>query len=249
MRTKAIMGLVIVTGVALSSASYAATQTESFTGTNASASAVSATATVTTFDNGTVSVSLTNLQSTSDAGQLVSNLQFTLSGFTTAVTATYSGTQTQALNTLSTGPVSTITSGAVQWGLTSPGVGQILLEGLTAGGTDQARKSNADGTTAGSPNGPKNELVGPVNAGANASIVGNGPHNPFINLTANWLLAVTGVTSATTISNFIFSFGTALGDNHPGSPVPLPPAALLFGTALVGMGILGRRRKNGRLAA
>jgi hypothetical protein len=29
------------------------------------------------------------------------------------------------------------------------------------------------------------------------------------------------------------------------SAVPLPPAALLFGTALVGLGILGRRRKNG----
>src|SRR5262249_33937222 len=29
------------------------------------------------------------------------------------------------------------------------------------------------------------------------------------------------------------------------SQVPLPPAALLFGTALVGLGVLGRRRKNG----
>jgi hypothetical protein len=37
---------------------------------------------------------------------------------------------------------------------------------------------------------------------------------------------------------------------RPGSLalVPLPPAALLFGTALVGMGILGRRRRKGGLA-
>jgi hypothetical protein len=28
------------------------------------------------------------------------------------------------------------------------------------------------------------------------------------------------------------------------SPVPLPPAALLFGTALVGLGVLGRRRRS-----
>lgn len=33
------------------------------------------------------------------------------------------------------------------------------------------------------------------------------------------------------------------------SQVPLPPAALLFGTALVGMGILGRRRRKHRSAA
>jgi len=32
------------------------------------------------------------------------------------------------------------------------------------------------------------------------------------------------------------------------SEVPLPPAALLFGTALVGMGILGRRRRKRELA-
>ena len=33
------------------------------------------------------------------------------------------------------------------------------------------------------------------------------------------------------------------------SQVPLPPAALLFGTALVGMGILGRRRRKDALTA
>jgi hypothetical protein len=33
-------------------------------------------------------------------------------------------------------------------------------------------------------------------------------------------------------------------DGPPISSVPLPPAALLFGTALVGLGILGRRRRS-----
>jgi hypothetical protein len=33
------------------------------------------------------------------------------------------------------------------------------------------------------------------------------------------------------------------------SQVPLPPAILLFGTALVGMGLLRRRRKNGSAQA
>ena len=33
------------------------------------------------------------------------------------------------------------------------------------------------------------------------------------------------------------------------SPVPLPPAALLFGTALVGMTVLGRRRKQSKITS
>ena len=49
--------------------------------------------------------------------------------------------------------------------------------------------------------------------------------------------ALTGFTNVTnaSLSNFR-SFDIAT--------VPLPPAALLFGTALVGMGILGRRRRK-----
>jgi hypothetical protein len=48
-------------------------------------------------------------------------------------------------------------------------------------------------------------------------------------------------------------FADVINNNRAGGPtgiidfsqvVPLPPAALLFGTALVGLGILGRRRKN-----
>jgi hypothetical protein len=35
-----------------------------------------------------------------------------------------------------------------------------------------------------------------------------------------------------------------LSTSPPPPPVPLPPAAMLFGTALVGMGILGRRRRK-----
>jgi hypothetical protein len=50
-------------------------------------------------------------------------------------------------------------------------------------------------------------------------------------------------------------FADVINNNRAGGPtgiidftlqaVPLPPAALLFGSALVGLGVLGRRRKNG----
>jgi hypothetical protein len=49
----------------------------------------------------------------------------------------------------------------------------------------------------------------------------------------------------TAVSSLTFS-GLHAGLSHYdlGSVVPLPPAVILFGTALVGMGLLGRRRKK-----
>ena len=87
---------------------------------------------------------------------------------------------------------------------------------------------------------------GGVYTNANNSIAGNDPHNPFINQTAEFLLTVAGITASTVISGFTFSFGTASGVIGVGVPtaVPLPSAALLFGTALAGLGLLGRRRKK-----
>jgi hypothetical protein len=45
------------------------------------------------------------------------------------------------------------------------------------------------------------------------------------------------------IANVVFQYGTALTEPHFGA-VPLPPALVLFGTALVGMGVLSRRRRT-----
>jgi hypothetical protein len=50
----------------------------------------------------------------------------------------------------------------------------------------------------------------------------------------------TGLTSC--------SGGTGIIGTGSVSPIPLPPAALLFGTALVGLGVLGRRRRKDGLA-
>jgi hypothetical protein len=101
-------------------------------------------------------------------------------------------------------------------------------------------------TIIGRPNG-----VTSTYASADGSIAGNPSHNPFIQQNADFPLGVIGISgdpTLTQITNFQWSFGTTAGDvasTFPiTSPVPLPPAALLFGTALAGLGILGRRRRS-----
>jgi hypothetical protein len=77
-------------------------------------------------------------------------------------------------------------------------------------------------------------------SGAAASVFGIHFDNKFLVLlypSAITSFAIAGLSNG--VSN-IYAWGT--------SAVPLPPALLLFGTALAGMGILGRRRKKDGLA-
>jgi hypothetical protein len=94
-------------------------------------------------------------------------------------------------------------------------------------------------------------IIGPPAASgnytaANSSIAGNDPHNPFLNQTATFTLALSGVTAATNISNVIFSFGTADGNNVA---VPIPAAVWLFVSGLLGLIGIARRKYNGALTA
>jgi hypothetical protein len=71
--------------------------------------------------------------------------------------------------------------------------------------------------------GPEHVLLGPpdgsdVYSAATGSIAGNGPHNPFLNGTATFLLTVPGLTADTTVTGATFSFGTTEGSNVVGVP-------------------------------
>jgi hypothetical protein len=194
---------------------------------------VSATATFTT-GAGTLSITLNNtLANQKDAGQLLSDLFFTLSSGTTASITNSSGVErTIASNGTFTDGASVSTG----WVLTSA-AGVYHLDGLN-----------------GAANVPAHEIVGGpdgsnVYSAANSSIAGNGPHNPFLAGNVTFNLAITGVTAATSVNSATFSFGTTSGDNVPGSPrVPSVPdggaTLMLLGAGLAGLGTMRRFMKR-----
>lgn len=81
------------------------------------------------------------------------------------------------------------------------------------------------------PTAPEHLVIGPPNASniygnANASILGNGPANPFLGLSAQFTLNIPGVTDDTLLDQAIFQFGTSPGDETPGTTIVPEPAAL-----------------------
>lgn len=102
---------------------------------------------------------------------------------------------------------------------------------------------------------PAHTIIGLPNvtySNANGSIAGNGPHNPVLFGTAaapvEFVIAISGLTAADTVSSATFSFGTTTGSNVPGDtpdqPVPLPPSVLLLGSGLLGLVGLRKFRKK-----
>jgi len=227
--------LAVLTFSVVASASTATFATS--TGAMASGQPVSATVTITTGAGGAVTVSLTdNAVVTSDAGQLLSDLFFTLSATPTtalSTTTTPGSTSGGLIDISGTGVVSADASAYASWGLSSSG-SIVHLDSLAGG--------------------PSQTIIGPgPYAGANGSIQGNGPHNPFINGTANFAFTVAGIDATTTITAASFSFGTVSGINVsgclPGSgptctsvTTPEPISSALVGSGLIGLFFLGRRR-------
>jgi hypothetical protein len=193
--------------------------------------AVDASATITT-GAGTVIIDLSNLLTASQVisvSQNLSDLSFTLdssgtSGSVASSTGTFINVGTGGAVTLAAS-VSGSGTDLIGWALTSNGTGGFELNGLA--GSLAGPAQTIIGGTAGDPTAYSN---------ANASIDGNGPHNPFVQGTGEFVLDIAGVTAATNVSNVEFSFGTGP------SSVPEPSSCLLLATGLAGLIGATRRR-------
>jgi hypothetical protein len=126
------------------------------------------------------------------------------------------------------------------WVFTNQGSNSLLLDDLAGSGHA----------------GPANLVIGPPGPGnlysnANGSIAGNGPHNPFLNQSAMFVISLMGITADTTITSVIFSFGTTAGVDIPGVPstVPLPGALPLFATGIGLMGVLRWKKQRKAISA
>jgi len=189
-------------------------------GSTTSGGSVDALATLTT-GAGTLSITLTDLEANpTDVAQTISDLDFMLSNG--ATTGTLSSSSGQEVTVNGNGTFTLGSTGSTGWGLNDNVSGGLQLDALGFIG-------------------PENLIIGPPDgtnhySDGNGSIDGNGAHNPFLNRSATYVLAITGVSSSTTITSATFSFGTTAGSNVTGvvsTPEPTAISLVLFGAVAV----------------
>jgi len=228
------LGLPVLVLAATASASNVTSSTPAGSTTSGP---VSASATFIT-GNGFVNITLNDLEGNpTDVAQLISGLTFTLSNGATSGTL-FSSTGTQI--TVNSGGTSSVgTTGAAGWGLNNNVSGGLQLDALGFVG-------------------PKGLIIGGPGAGGlysagNGSIT-NGAHNPFELGSVQFIVDITGVTTATTVTSATFAFGTTAGQfsvkgcmsNDPScglATAPEPISLALTGSGLIGLFFLRRRRR------
>ena len=216
-----VLGLMVaLTGLATQASAAVITYTTP-AGATTSGGPVDASATFTTGPGQLTIVLQDLLANPTDVAQVLSDLYFTLSGDLTSGTLTSSSGQERTVNA-----DGTFTDGAVV------STGWLLTSGATF---------HLDDLNGGA--GPAHTIIGPPDGGglysnANGSIAGNGPHNPFLNQTATFVLNIPGMTANTSVTSATFSFGTISGidvsGGGAGSTIPEPATMLLFGLGMIG---------------
>jgi hypothetical protein len=189
-----------------------------------------------TFGADSLSVVLTDTTvNPGDVGFNLSALTFSFAGGTGGTLASASSPDLRAVNSGGTfsdsaGPT---TMGGVGW-VFSTASNTYKVDVLSGGGAGPAH------TILGSPG------AGGIYSAANASIAGNGPHNPFLENSATFdFTFASGVSAATALSEVSFQFGTTDGTFVAGVPaVPEPQVYALMLAGLAAIGFLARRRRR-----
>jgi hypothetical protein len=183
-------------------------------------------------------ITLSNTLSASglnDAGQLLTDLEFGLTGGTVSMT----GSSGQQVMVDSNGNVTTATTGTTGWGFGSTGANSYLLCIICGNGV----------TSTGAPS----EGIVPAGTSfpnANNSIAGNKPHNPFLESGASFNFTTSSAITTASFSNVVFSFGTTFGNNVGAtgstgtSSTPEPATLMIAGAGLIGLGLLKRRNHS-----
>ncbi len=166
-----------------------------------------------------------DLANPKSAGQLVSAFDFNLLGISgnTAL-----GSSSAQFVEIASHLATTGVTGNTGWGF-----GKLSTGFTVCGICDPAAVLSTANTVP-----PSQEIIGPgPYTLANSSIDGNGPHNPFLNQSATFVILNSSITSNTVVTNGVFSFGSTPGENNVSgiveeelSGVPEP------GTWLVGIG-------------
>ena len=185
---------------------------------------------------GLLTVSVTNTLAPNQiigAAQAVSDIIFTLSNAPGTLGA--ASASAQLVNVGAGGTVTNVSGSPVRWLGQGPpppnGTGFFSIVGNTI---------TMEAIGGGQPSQMILPAGGPY-TNANGSITG-GQFNPFVNGSAAFTLALTGVSAATTITGATFSFGTG-PDTFITGHVPIPGTLPLFATGLLGLWALRRKRK------
>ena len=223
--------LPIITGAGLLAYTAGAATFTTASGATSGGGSVNASATFDITAAGTLQITLNDLQSNpGNVGQLLSDLTFVLSGGQTS--GSISSSSGQQVSVGSGGSITLGATGSTGWGLNNNVSGGLQLDALGFVG-------------------PAGLIIGPAGSstysGANSSIAGNVPHNPFINQTATFTLNIPGLTTDETVKSASFSFGTTAGDEvagvvGPGITVPDGgTTSILLGCALTGLALMRRK--------
>jgi hypothetical protein len=239
--------LFAVAGLQASTIVLTATSTDGCGG-----NACSGTATINIIDANDFTITLDNtLTSIMDAGQLLTDFEFSLDG-----TVTMTGSNGSFINIASDGSVTSAGSGSTGWGFGVDSVtGDWLLCIICGNGV------SADGSQ------PSQGIVPTQSdyASANPSIDGNSPHNPFLDSGAVFTFTTTATLPTDGTNPFgsgFLSFGTTFGNEIPtgggggggggggaGGEAPEPFSLMLSGAGLVAVSLLAKRRQGGKAKA